>query len=92
MPIVQMVKAVPEQVEAARRQRLLGVGELARRARVSGKTIWFFRTGQPVGIEKARAIARILRVGLEALVEQSGGGGGGHLESVVREDGAVNDG
>lgn len=62
------VQLSPAGAEAARRQQLLTVSELQWRARVSHKTLWLARTGQPIGLVSAKKVARALRVPLRTLI------------------------
>jgi len=74
--ILSIMKSMPnnavtlntDAVETARRAALLTVGDLQRRARLSQKTVWLARTGRPIGLVSARAIARALHVHLVSLV------------------------
>ena len=61
----------PNAVELARRGRLLTVGELVRRSGTSVKLVWRARTGRPVSVPKARAIAKALSVSLRSLLAES---------------------
>ena len=58
-----------EAIEAARRKRLMTVGELVEQSGTSGRLVWRARTGQSVSLAKARALAGALRVSLRSLVQ-----------------------
>lgn len=88
MPRVLMVKADVGAVRQAERERLLSCAELCECAGCSGKSLWLFRTGRPVGVAVARRIAAAFGVPLSTtLASTRPGGRGCRAERGVRIEG-----
>jgi transcriptional regulator with XRE-family HTH domain len=71
MPQIDTVRLEAGGVEAARRARLLTIGELAERASCSVRTLRSARTGRPIGLPTAKRIARALGVGIRSLLAET---------------------